>query len=62
VPSWQGGRMPLSADLGEVLRHTYNSASDTSKAKVSDEIEMKVLQPLFQLQNELSDKLKGSKS
>ncbi len=54
VPSWQGGRMPLSADLGEALRHTYNSASDTSEAKGSNEIEMKVLQPLFQLQNELS--------
>jgi ATP-dependent Lhr-like helicase len=54
VPSWQGGRMPLSSDLGEILRHTYNSASDSSGTKSNNEIEMKVLQPLFQLQNELS--------
>jgi len=27
VPSWQGGRMPLSANLGKKLRETLNSAS-----------------------------------
>ncbi|MFI5131113.1 MAG: helicase-related protein, partial [Chitinophagales bacterium] len=27
VPSWQGGRMPLSANLGKILRETLNSVS-----------------------------------
>jgi ATP-dependent Lhr-like helicase len=28
VPSWQGGRMPLSANLGKKLRETFDRASD----------------------------------
>ena len=48
VPSWNGGRMSLTANLGMVLRHTFNSALK------SDVIEMKCLEPLFQLQKELS--------
>lgn len=51
VPSWAGGRMPLSANLGEVLRHTYESAADSSLKR---EMEMDVLQPLFDLQRKLS--------
>jgi len=50
VPSWQGGRMPLSANLGWMLRQTFNLAL-SKKAK---EIELKVLLPLFNLQEELS--------
>lgn len=50
VPSWQGGRMPLSANLGQMLRKTFDLAL-TKKAK---EIELKVLLPLFELQEELS--------
>jgi ATP-dependent helicase Lhr and Lhr-like helicase len=52
VPSWNGGRMPLSAQLGKVLRKKLN---DASKEKVStNEIELSVLKPLFDLQKELS--------
>lgn len=51
VPSWQGGRMPLSSNLGEVLRHTYESVADGHKPV---EMEMDFLKPLFDLQRELS--------
>ncbi|HEY4875404.1 MAG TPA: ligase-associated DNA damage response DEXH box helicase [Puia sp.] len=50
VPSWQGGRMPLSANLGIMLRRKLNEAF-TKKKK---EIELEVLQPLFELQQSLS--------
>jgi ATP-dependent Lhr-like helicase len=58
VPSWQGGRMPLSANLGKKLREKFNEAKEGSKqlkanGKVKD-IELQVLQPLFSLQQELS--------
>ncbi len=66
VPSWQGGRMPLSANLGKKLREKFNEALDskyatngiqhnkaTNSSKARD-IELEVLQPLFQLQEELS--------
>ncbi|MBN8787138.1 MAG: ligase-associated DNA damage response DEXH box helicase [Terrimonas sp.] len=52
VPSWQGGRMPLSANLGEILRNELNKA-DTTKTK-QKEIEISALQPLFALQKKLS--------
>lgn len=48
VPSWNGGRMPLSANLGSMLRKTFNEAGN------SDQVEVQVLQPLFDLQNHLS--------
>lgn len=50
VPSWMGGRMSLTANLGHVLRNTFNkiAANDLS------EIELKSLEPLFILQKELS--------
>ncbi len=50
VPSWQGGRMPLSATLGKKLRETFNLAL-SSPQKI---IELKALQPLFNLQKKLS--------
>lgn len=50
VPSWNGGRMPLSANLGMMLRKTFNLAL-TKKAK---EPELKALVPLFELQERLS--------
>lgn len=50
VPSWNGGRLPLSANLGEALRRAFNSAL----RKNAKAIEIKVLQPLFELQKELS--------
>jgi ATP-dependent Lhr-like helicase len=50
VPSWQGGRMPLTARLGRLLRMKLDVALQTSAV---DE-ELKALQPLFALQAELS--------
>lgn len=51
VPSWQGGRMPLSANLGKKLRQTLDHALDKIPNKP---IELKVLKPLFVLQEKLS--------
>ncbi|TAL41583.1 MAG: ligase-associated DNA damage response DEXH box helicase [Chitinophagaceae bacterium] len=68
VPSWQGGRMPLSANLGRKLRETFDAVSRESSV-VSREmpvihdsrlrsheknVELSILQPLFQLQHQLS--------
>ncbi|MBX3241722.1 MAG: ligase-associated DNA damage response DEXH box helicase [Chitinophagaceae bacterium] len=50
VPSWQGGRMPLSANLGQKLRETLNEA--LRKQGINEE--MSVLAPLFELQKKLS--------
>src|SRR5688572_8547795 len=63
VPSWQGGRMPLSANLGKKLRETLNQAgvgSRESRVKISNSelrtpnYELDILKPLFELQQELS--------
>lgn len=67
VPSWQGGRMPLSANLGFMLRRTLNDvrreAANESKKNHSPGSrltthdlpeELKALQPLFELQQQLS--------
>ena len=50
VPSWMGGRMSLTANLGHVLRATFNKIA----ANDLDEIELKSLEPLFILQRQLS--------
>ena len=50
VPSWMGGRMSLTANLGEMLRETFNKIA----AGQLDEVELRSLQPLFELQQELS--------
>ncbi len=50
VPSWNGGRMPLSANLGRKLRETLN---EVSRKRALNE-EMTVLKPLFALQQKLS--------
>jgi ATP-dependent Lhr-like helicase len=52
VPSWDGGRMPLSANLGAILRHTYTEASHNSKTHKQQEVN--ILNPLFDLQRKLS--------
>jgi ATP-dependent helicase Lhr and Lhr-like helicase len=52
VPSWQGGRMPLSANLGRKLRETLDKAG--AKKIKNLEIEIRVLKPLFDLQSALS--------
>ena len=50
VPSWNGGRMPLSANLGLMLRKKFNEAL----SKTTNDIELKALEPLFKLQEKLS--------
>jgi ATP-dependent Lhr-like helicase len=55
VPSWNGGRMPLSANLGKKLREQLaigNQQLANNNPALS--IELSVLQPLFKLQQELS--------
>jgi ATP-dependent Lhr-like helicase len=66
IPSWLGGRLPLSASMGKVLRRMVDVASGEAsnvkrqttnrKAAKQDQlpIELDVLQPLFGLQQELS--------
>lgn len=49
VPSWLGSRMSLSANLGSLLRTTFNQVFDPLA-----EIEIKSLKPLFLLQQSLS--------
>lgn len=48
VPSWDGGRMPLSSNLGMMLRRKFD------EALTSNDIELKALEPLFILQKKLS--------
>jgi ATP-dependent Lhr-like helicase len=56
VPSWQGGRMPLSANLGKKLRETLNAVSQYSRDSrlTTSAIELDILRPLFDLQRQLS--------
>lgn len=68
VPSWNGGRMPLSANLGMMLRRKLDEASamvgasgakpltevGRRRIKGKEEIELQVLRPLFELQAALS--------
>ncbi|HTN05271.1 ligase-associated DNA damage response DEXH box helicase [Agriterribacter sp.] len=65
IPSWQGGRMPLSANLGKKLREELNKAGrkKTNLSAVADHKkqiakrnnrEIDVLKPLFDLQEQLS--------
>ena len=50
VPSWQGGRMPLSSQLSEMLRVKI----DEVVRGCETDVEMKFLKPLFDLQRERS--------
>lgn len=72
VPSWNGGRMPLSANLGMMLRRKLDEATrmlegETITNRISSradevevigrgrtDVELRVLQPLFELQAALS--------
>lgn len=51
VPSWNGGRMPLSANLGKKLRSVINRYRLGISAETE---ELKALHPLFELQAALS--------
>lgn len=57
VPSWMGGRMSLTANLGKILRATFNNVAecihDVSKLS-NTQSEITALIPLFQLQAQLS--------
>jgi ATP-dependent Lhr-like helicase len=66
VPSWQGGRMPLSANLGRKLRETLSKLrpgykkvyepthSNSGLVHDAETIELSVLKPLADLQASLS--------
>ncbi len=55
VPSWQGGRMPLSANLGKMLRKKFNEATDSLQSgRKQFDVEITSLKPLFELQQKLS--------
>ena len=57
VPSWLGGRLPLSASLGKVLRQQFDNAAEAAASTEHAQnavVELKVLLPLFQLQANLS--------
>ncbi|MBA2250288.1 MAG: ligase-associated DNA damage response DEXH box helicase [Chitinophagaceae bacterium] len=60
IPSWQGGRMPLSANLGFMLRKKFEEAAEITNGqlaktkKIKWDIELEVLKPLFDLQEYLS--------
>ncbi len=55
VPSWNGGRMPLSANLGKKLREQLAIASKQSAIQNSPlAVELEVLKPVFDLQQQLS--------
>jgi len=49
VPSWGGGRLPLSANLGNILRNQFDRVWDPRAPK-----EIKVLRPLFEQQEKYS--------
>ncbi|RYY90363.1 MAG: ligase-associated DNA damage response DEXH box helicase [Chitinophagaceae bacterium] len=50
VPSWNGGRLPLSASLGAVLREEFGSSMNNQRSGK----EVQALQPLLDLQAQLS--------
>lgn len=54
VPSWDGGRVPLSANLGKKLREAFDRKSGSRRKSKSVEAELEALEPLFALQQELS--------
>lgn len=51
IPSWNGGRMPLSSSLGKKLRETLAIVTTPAATPIP---ELNALAPLFQLQKELS--------
>ncbi len=57
VPSWLGGRLPLSESLGKVLRDMFEDAAIFKNENITTNdlpVELNVLAPLFQLQAYLS--------
>jgi ATP-dependent Lhr-like helicase len=54
VPSWNGGRMSLTANLGKKLRETFNEVVDGLGKQKNKSPELQHLSSLFELQQELS--------
>jgi len=55
VPSWLGGRLPLSQSLGRKLRQKLNEAGEQIlEGVLSDDVELQALHPLFDLQQKFS--------
>jgi ATP-dependent Lhr-like helicase len=58
IPSWGGGRLPLSAQLGDALREQIYQVSDQlagpGLSQQEEHIEITTLMPLFKLQQERS--------
>ncbi len=50
IPSWMGGRIPLSSQLSAMFREKLDEVS----RKIEQDIEVKTLRPLFDLQSKLS--------
>ncbi|MDR9486658.1 ligase-associated DNA damage response DEXH box helicase [Salibacter sp.] len=50
IPSWQGGRMPLSSNLSEMLREKMQEAI----LNTGSDVELKTIQPLLNFQKERS--------
>jgi ATP-dependent Lhr-like helicase len=50
TPSWMGGRMPLSANLGAILRRKY----DEALAQINVDEELEFIFPLFERQAKVS--------
>lgn len=48
VPSWLGGRMPLSSPLADIIRRKLDTLPD------SEHVEMQILTPIWQVQQKLS--------
>ncbi|MGK6352750.1 ligase-associated DNA damage response DEXH box helicase [Parapedobacter sp. DT-150] len=51
VPSWMGGRFPISDNFGSALRHTF---SEIQRTDGHQPVELQFLQPLFDLQRQVS--------
>ena len=59
VPSWNGGRVPLSANLGRMLRKKFDEAYEVihginTTGPDRRDTELSALRPLFELQEQLS--------
>jgi len=55
VPSWNGGRMPLSSNLSAILRRKIEEAGELVKGNIKKtDDELLALRPLFDLQMQLS--------
>jgi ATP-dependent helicase Lhr and Lhr-like helicase len=55
VPSWNGGRMSLTANLGKKLRETFNEVVESARSgRPCNSPELQHLSSLFELQQQLS--------